>query len=95
MRFLAYKITPNIRRIYMDVYDTDSRVVLSFVCDIPPSELELELIDDIETNSSAHMPDYAVFSEIFIRPDYDFFTRHDFVIFAFNDDLGDIYTVCS
>jgi hypothetical protein len=50
-----------------------------------PSELELELFDDIATNSKAHIPDYSVDKKYKLIKDLAAYEKHDFIVFAFND----------
>jgi hypothetical protein len=86
LRFIASKITENLRRIYLDV-DLDShKIYLTAYYSKMPSELELELLDDIETDSQAHIPDFLVYTEVKLVNDYSENEKHDFVVFAFYED---------
>lgn len=85
LRFLSFKITENLRRIYLDIdFEADKMLLTAFYRN-PPSELELELLDDIVTNSDAHIPDIFVYScAKLIDELHDNENRmHDFVVFSF------------
>lgn len=82
LRFLAYKVTPNLRKIFLDIYIEEDKVLLTAVYEKPPSELELELLDDIETNSDAHMPDFFVDSTYRLVKDSHNNVKHEFTVFA-------------
>ena len=70
LRYLVSKITDNLKRIYMDVDLKGNRVLLTAYYLNTPSELELELLNDIVTNSNAHIPDF--FIEAFAKSTKDF-----------------------
>ncbi|MDR6942085.1 hypothetical protein [Mucilaginibacter pocheonensis] len=82
LRFLAFSITPNLRRIYLDIDLDLHKMYLTAYYSKTPSELELELLDDIETNSQAHIPDFLVYTEVKVGYDYNENVKHDFVVFA-------------
>jgi hypothetical protein len=85
LRFLSFKITENLRRIYLDIdYDAD-KILLTAFYRISPSELELELLDDIVTDSNAHIPDLFVYSCVKLTAELDDneYRMHDFTVFAF------------
>lgn len=86
LKFLTFKITNNLRRIDMDVYIDSNRILLTAVYATDPSELELELLDDIVTNTNAHIPDFFVESMVVAMKDYDINKDHDFVLFAAYDE---------
>jgi hypothetical protein len=84
LRFLKFKVTENLKRIYLD-FDMDShKMLLTAFYQIYPSDLELELLDDIVTNSNAHIPDFFIESSIRLvkELDDDENKKHDFIIFG-------------
>lgn len=84
LRFLAFKITENLKRIYLD-FDMDSNIMLlTAFYQIYPSKLEMELLDDIVTNSDAHIPDFFVESCVKLAGELseDEYKKHEFVVFA-------------
>lgn len=83
LRFLGYKITNNLKKIYCDI--EGDKVLLTVFYETEPSELELELLDDIETNSDAHLPNHYVDSKIKLFSEYDENEKHDYLIFATYD----------
>lgn len=85
LRFLNFKITENLRRIYLDFDLNENKMLLTIFYRTYPSELELELLDDIETNSKAHIPDFFIESNIklFQEIDNDEYKKHEFTVFAF------------
>ncbi len=86
LRFLAFKITRNLQRIYLDIDVNTNELLLTAYYLEQPSELELELLDDIETNSDAHIPDYSVTSVIRLTKDMVADERHEYTIFAMFDE---------
>jgi hypothetical protein len=82
LRFIVYKVTPNLRRIYLDIDHTSGECTLTGVFTEPPTEIERELFDDIETNSQAHMPDYTVSSTLKLDSSSDQEPQHEFTVFA-------------
>ena len=82
LRFLTFKITPNLRRIFLDFDMNSKRMKLSAFYDGMPSELEEELFDDIVTNSNAHIPDFFIEGQIKTIKELDQNEKHDFIIFA-------------
>ena len=88
LRFLPFKITKNFRRIYVDI-NLESHVILltAYFYDIP-SDLDVELFDDIVTDSNAHTPDFYVRENIQISNSPDFVAKHEFVAFAVHDRQG-------
>lgn len=82
LRFLPYKITENLRKIFIDIDLEQGSILLTAYYKSYPSELELELLDDIITNSEAHLPNTYILSNI--KLDSDFKENiHEFVIFSF------------
>ena len=82
LRFLVYKITPNLYRIYFDSDTNSHEIKLTAIYYNPPSEVELELLDDIVTNSMAHLPYDTVEAEHKLIKDFDKDEKHDYVVFA-------------
>jgi len=60
LMYLAGKITENLRKLYMDVDFHMGRIMLTAFYQTQPTDLELELLDDIVTNSNAPIPDLFV-----------------------------------
>lgn len=86
LRFLVFKITGNLYRIYLDINFIEKRLLITaFYFDVP-SDLELELLDDIVTNSKAHIPDFFVESKTELISNHKNEERHDFIIFAVYED---------
>ncbi len=83
LRFLGYKITNNLKKIYCDI--KGDKVLLTAYYKEKPSELELELLDDIETNSDAHLPHHIVESTVKLFSEFDENKKHDYLIFATYD----------
>lgn len=82
LRFLLFKITTNLFRIYLDINIESKDVILLAIYTKPPSKLELELLDDIETNSDAHLPDFSVKSKYITINQLDETDSHDFIVYA-------------
>jgi hypothetical protein len=82
LRFLPFKITANFRRIYVDINLASSRVALTAYFNDYPSELDLELFDDIVTDSNAHLPDFFVEKNIQISKSSALLAKHEFLAFA-------------
>ncbi|WPU92280.1 hypothetical protein SNE25_23435 [Mucilaginibacter sabulilitoris] len=67
--------------------DLDShKMYLTAYYSYNPSELESELLDDIETNSQAHIPDFLIYTEVKLGNDYGENKKHDFVVFAIYEE---------
>jgi hypothetical protein len=86
LRFLVYKITNNLRRIYLDVDLKSSKMLFTAVYFNKPSELELELLDDIVTNTNAHIPDLFVEYNVKLSKEFLEEEKHDFLVFAVYED---------
>ncbi len=84
LRFLVFKVTENLKRIYLDFDMESHKMILTAFYQIPPSELELELLDDIVTNSDAHIPDFFVESYVKLVDQLtdDEYKKHEFVLFS-------------
>jgi hypothetical protein len=87
LRFLLFKVTNNLNRIYMDVNLKSNKILLTAYYLNNPTELELELFDDIVTNSNAHIPDLFIESQIKLTKEYNHNEQHDFIVFAVNDEI--------
>lgn len=87
LRFLVFKITGNLKRIYMDVNFKSNKILLTAYYLNEPSELELELLDDIVTNSNAHIPDLFIESRAKLTQEHNKNEQHDFIVFAVNDEI--------
>lgn len=85
LRFLAFKITANLRRIYLDILLETNQMTLTAFYKNHLTELDLELLDDIVTNSNAHIPDFFVKSQFYLMEDSKNSEVHDFIIFAVNE----------
>lgn len=85
LRFLPFKITANLRRVYLDVVIETNQMLLTAFYKNRPSELDLELLDDIVTNSNAHIPDFFVKSQFKLTEYIDDEITHDFVLFAIHE----------
>lgn len=92
VRYLTYKITENLRKIYLDIDFESQRMLLTAYYIQSPSAIELDLFDDIVTNSNAPIPDLYVDADIKLMEDYNEDEKHDFLVFAFFEpshyDLG-------
>jgi len=82
LRFIAFKVTDNLRRIYLDIDELNKKAILTAYYKSKPSELEIELLDDICTNSSAHLPEHSVDSLINYKNQNLTKLNHEFVIFS-------------
>ena len=87
LRFLLFKVTDNLKRIYLDIDLENKKMLLSAYYLANPSELELELLDDIVTDSNAHIPDLFVESEVKLTKDHNNGHSHDFIVFAVFEDI--------
>lgn len=84
---MSYKVTNNLKRIYMDInFESNKILLIAYYLD-NPSELELELLDDIVTNSNAHIPELFIESQVKLAKDYTPQEEHDFTIFAVYDEI--------
>lgn len=85
LRFIVYKVTPNVQGIYLDIDHTTRECTLTGVFNETPTEIEKELFDDIETNSQAHIPDYTVNSTLKLKSTSTQKQLHEFTVFAWYD----------
>ncbi|SEP26278.1 hypothetical protein [Mucilaginibacter sp. OK283] len=86
LRYLTYKITENLRKLYLDVDFQEHNIILTAYYQTEPNNIELDLLDDIVTNSSAPIPDFSVEANIKLVKDYKDDEKHDYLIFAFFDE---------
>lgn len=82
LRFLPFKITTNLKRLYLD-FSTNNKMIVTAIYADKPTELELELLDDIVTNSNAHIPNHFIEQKHLLIREYDSEEKHDFLLFAF------------
>lgn len=87
LRFLLFKITNNLKRIYMDVNLKSNKIILTAYYLNNPTELELELLDDVVTNSNAHIPNLFIESQVKLAKEHNKNEQHDFIVFAVNDEI--------
>jgi peptidyl-tRNA hydrolase len=87
LRFLVFKITDNLKRIYMDINLKSNKILLTAYYLSNPTELELELLDDVVTNSNAYIPDLFVESQTKLTEKHNKNEQHDFIVFAVNDEI--------
>lgn len=89
LRFLVFKVTNNLKRIYLDIdFGTKKVILTAFYLD-SPSELEVELFDDICTDSEAHLPDLYVDGKVQLIEEHSN-EDHDFVIFSVYEDISEM-----
>lgn len=89
LRFLPFKITTNLKRIYLDINFEERKATLTAFYLIHPSELELELLDDICTDSKAHLPELYVDSKVKLIKEH-INKPHDFVVFSVYENISDM-----
>lgn len=85
LRFLTFKITTNLIKAYMDVDLNANKILLTAYYLKSPSQLELELLDDIVTNSNAHIPDFFINSNVKLIQNHTLNEKHDFIVHSFYD----------
>lgn len=83
LRFIPYSITENVRRIYADIDLKNNDIMITAYYQNKQTELEAELLDDIVTNSQAHIPDLVVDCKVSMIDSFDDTVKHDFLLFAF------------
>jgi len=71
----------------MDVDLKSNKILLTAYYSDEPSELELELLDDIVTNSNAHIPDLFIESRAKLTHEHIKNEQHDFIVFAVHDEI--------
>ena len=87
LRFLPFKITFNLKKLFLDFDISYHKMTITAFYADNPSELELELLDDIVTNSNAHIPNYFIDSINRLMKDYDSNEKHDFLLFSFYEPI--------
>jgi hypothetical protein len=90
--FIARYVTPNLKRLYLDVnVEKELAQITAFYVN-KPTELELELLDDIETNSISRSPN-IIFEQskwLLVKDlNEDEYKRHDFLLFSFYEGHKD------
>ncbi|SEO38131.1 hypothetical protein SAMN05428947_102168 [Mucilaginibacter sp. OK283] len=86
LRYLTKKITENLRRLYMDVDFQENNIILTAYFETEPSCIELDLLDDIVTNSMVAIADFSVEARVKLFEDFRYDEKHDDLIFAFFDE---------
>lgn len=89
LRFLVFKVTDNLKRIYLDIDFENKKIILTAYYLGSPSELEIELFDDICTDSESHLPDVFVDGKTKLIEEYNN-ENHDFVIFSVYEDFSEM-----
>ena len=87
LRFIVYKVTENLKQIYLDIDLGNKEVNITAYYKKNPSMLELELLDDICTNSKAHIPDFIVNYEYKLAVKHNIFDKHDFIVFSVYEEV--------
>jgi hypothetical protein len=85
-RYLAKKVTENLRMIYLDIDFEEHRMLLTAFYQTEPTDIELELFDDIVTDSNAPIPDYFIDKCVKLTKEHNEDENHDYLIFAFFDE---------
>jgi hypothetical protein len=85
LRFLVFKVTDNLRRIYLDFELDSKKIILTAFYRNEPTEEELELLDDIVTNSNAHIPDFFVDANTKLIKNLTPSEKHELIVFAAHD----------
>ncbi len=84
-RQLAYNITENMRFLYLDIDMKEHDMMLTAYFRTEPTEVELELLDDIATDSSAPLPDFTVSYIYKLTSQHQENEKHEYTIFAYYD----------
>ncbi|WP_342644704.1 hypothetical protein [Mucilaginibacter sp. CSA2-8R] len=84
-RQLVKNITENMRFLYLDIDMEEHDMMLTAYFATEPTEVELELLDDIATNSSAPLPDFSVSYNYKLTSEHQENEKHDYLIFAYYD----------
>ncbi|MDY3315910.1 hypothetical protein PG630_01110 [Riemerella anatipestifer] len=93
--FVAGYVTKNLRRLYLDVDLIGKSAQIIAFYDTLPTDIDLELLDDIETNSISRSPD-IIFNQskwfLFKQIRKDEYKYHDFLLFSFYEEPdGGVY----
>lgn len=86
LRFLVYKITANLKQLYLDINLENNIIIITAYYENPPSDLDIELLDDICTNSKAHIPNFIVRFSYKLANEYTPDEKHDFIIFSLYEE---------
>ena len=86
LRFITYKVTENLRKLGIDIDDKEKKVILTAYYNEKPSDLESELLNDIETNIEAHLPHHFVISQAKFGLDDLKNVKHKFILFSFYEE---------
>ncbi|NOX48169.1 MAG: hypothetical protein GXO89_14445 [Chlorobi bacterium] len=89
LRFIVFKVTANLKRVYLDIDLENKKVILTAFYLVTPTELEIELFDDIRTNSEAHLPDLFVNGKTKLIEEYNN-EDHEFVVFSVYEDINEL-----
>lgn len=89
LRFLPFKITSNLVRIYLNIELDKNKVILTSFYHSSPTELEIELFDDICTNSKAHLPNLIVEGKVKTVDEFNDNDKYDFVVFSIYESIDD------
>lgn len=90
--FIANYVTYNLKRLYLDVDLVNEVAKLTAYYENEPTELELELLDDIETNSISRSPNILFDKSswyLTINLKDDEYRHHDFLLFSFYEGHKD------
>ncbi len=87
LRFLVFKVTDNLVRIYMHIDAINNKIFLTAFYRKILSSIDIDLLDDIVTNSQAHIPKFNVYSSYKLLKEYKKDEIHDFVVFATAEDI--------
>ncbi|MCB9236150.1 MAG: hypothetical protein H6581_31165 [Bacteroidia bacterium] len=71
----------------MDVNLKSNKILLTAYYLNYPTEVEEELLDDVVTNSNAHIPDMFIESQTKLTKEHNKNEQHDFIVFAVNDEI--------
>ncbi|GAB2701028.1 hypothetical protein GCM10027037_27590 [Mucilaginibacter koreensis] len=88
-RQLAKKVTENLRFLYLDIDLIEGNMLITAFYRTAPNEIELELLDDIATNSNAPIANFYVDYTYKLMSEHNENEVHDFLIFAFYDESED------
>jgi len=81
LRFISFNVTPNLQRINLDIDLDNNTVMLRAFYLKNPSDLDLELFDDICTDSDAHLPNFKVKNQTSLISSFHG-DKSDFVVFS-------------
>lgn len=87
LRFLTFKVTDNLKRIYLDFEIDPNNMILTAFYEVNPSELELRLLDEIVIKASSHIQDYSIENKSKLMQELSTDEKHDFTVFAVYSQL--------